>query len=179
MSTQEIINIGVLPNDGEGDPLRVAFQKVNNNFANVFLTNFSITQGTTSGLVPNQVVFEYPADEFTQGTIQIRSYDPGTPDMQNIVIAAAITNNLDGVRFSGYGTSREGNALCSYNMDVVDNTVRLLVNPIQDTIIYHYMCYQITSANLVAGTPLALDGYPDGSVMGTEDDIILTTETPE
>ena len=29
---QEIINIGTLPNDGEGDPLRVAFGKINNNF---------------------------------------------------------------------------------------------------------------------------------------------------
>ena len=30
----EPINIGVLPNDGSGDPLRVAFEKINNNFAN-------------------------------------------------------------------------------------------------------------------------------------------------
>ncbi len=29
MATQEIINIGTLPNDGEGDPLRVAFAKIN------------------------------------------------------------------------------------------------------------------------------------------------------
>ena len=32
---QEIINIGALPNDGSGDPLRVAFQKINNNFNKV------------------------------------------------------------------------------------------------------------------------------------------------
>ena len=35
MATQEIINIGTLPNDGEGDPLRVAFAKINNNFSNL------------------------------------------------------------------------------------------------------------------------------------------------
>ena len=34
--SQEIINIGTLPNDGSGDPLRVAFQKINNNFTQLF-----------------------------------------------------------------------------------------------------------------------------------------------
>lgn len=34
--TQQIINVGTLPNDGEGDPLRVAFQKINENFTQVF-----------------------------------------------------------------------------------------------------------------------------------------------
>ena len=34
--TQQIINVGTLPNDGEGDPLRTAFQKINQNFTQVF-----------------------------------------------------------------------------------------------------------------------------------------------
>ena len=29
----EVINVGSLPNDGSGDPLRVAYIKINNNFA--------------------------------------------------------------------------------------------------------------------------------------------------
>ena len=33
---QEIINIGTVANDGEGDPLRVAFQKINNNFTQLY-----------------------------------------------------------------------------------------------------------------------------------------------
>jgi hypothetical protein len=37
--TQELINIGTLPNDGTGDPVRVAFQKINNNFSQVFNGN--------------------------------------------------------------------------------------------------------------------------------------------
>lgn len=35
----EIIDIGQLPNDGTGDPLRVAFDKINNNFASIPLLN--------------------------------------------------------------------------------------------------------------------------------------------
>lgn len=33
---QKIINIGTLPNDRSGDPLRVAFQKINDNFTELF-----------------------------------------------------------------------------------------------------------------------------------------------
>jgi cyclophilin family peptidyl-prolyl cis-trans isomerase len=35
----ELINIGELPNDGTGDPLRVAFQKINTNFESIPLLN--------------------------------------------------------------------------------------------------------------------------------------------
>lgn len=173
--TQEIINIGALPNDGEGDPLRVAFQKVNNNFASLFSTTFNIAEATTVGLAEDQVILEHPAATFTQGMIQIRSYDPTSPDMQNIVLESAITNDQLGVKFSGYGTSYEGNALCQYNMDVLDDTVRVLVNPVKDTVIYHYISYQITNADLINGPAIALNGYTD-SVMGTEANVIMSTE---
>ena len=42
--TQEIINIGAQPNDGEGDPLRTAFAKINNNFTQLFSTEFSTSE---------------------------------------------------------------------------------------------------------------------------------------
>jgi hypothetical protein len=34
--TREIINVGTTPNDGLGDPLRTAFTKTNNNFAELY-----------------------------------------------------------------------------------------------------------------------------------------------
>ena len=36
--SQEIINIGAAANDGTGDPLRTAFDKVNNNFTQLYNT---------------------------------------------------------------------------------------------------------------------------------------------
>jgi hypothetical protein len=33
---REIINVGTVPNDGLGDPLRTAFTKTNNNFAELY-----------------------------------------------------------------------------------------------------------------------------------------------
>ena len=45
--TLEVINVGVLPNDGTGDPLRIAFDKINNNFASIPLLN----QGGPNGAI--------------------------------------------------------------------------------------------------------------------------------
>jgi len=47
MPTLEVINLGVLPNDGTGDPLRIAFDKINNNFASIPLLN----QGGPNGAI--------------------------------------------------------------------------------------------------------------------------------
>lgn len=33
---QQIINVGALPNDGTGDPLRVAYEKINDNFDELY-----------------------------------------------------------------------------------------------------------------------------------------------
>ena len=43
---QQVINLGNAANDGSGDPLRVAFEKVNNNFANVWAAGPVDTQVT-------------------------------------------------------------------------------------------------------------------------------------
>jgi hypothetical protein len=32
----EVINVGAVPNDGTGDPIRTAYQKCNTNFAEIF-----------------------------------------------------------------------------------------------------------------------------------------------
>lgn len=177
---QEYINIGAQPNDGEGDPLRTAFAKINNNFSNLFFTATTTGNTFTAGLTSNQVIYQTSANAFSQGKFQIRSSDPNTIDMQDITLTASITNNLGGVKFSGYGTLFEGNTLCSYDMDVFEGNVRLLVNPIKDAVILHFIASEVTFiGDYSAGDDIALDGYPAGSLMGTEDDSILITETLE
>lgn len=175
---QEYINIGAQPNDGEGDPLRTAFAKINNNFSNLFFTATTTGNTFTAGLTPNQVIYQTPSNTFSQGKFQIRSSDPNSIDMQDVTLTASITNNLDNVKFSGYGTLFEGNALCRYDMDVFEGNVRLLVNPIKDAVILHFIASEVTFiGDYAAGAEIALDGYPEGSVMGTENDAILTTES--
>ena len=52
--SQEIINVGEAPNDGAGDPLRVAFIKTNNNFSTLFATGgiTGIANGTSNVQIP-------------------------------------------------------------------------------------------------------------------------------
>ena len=173
---QEYINVGATPNDGQGDPLRVAFEKINNNFSNLFYVG-TVTASTYSiGLTPNQVVFETPANMFSQASFQVRSSDTGTPDSQEITITAQISNDSANVKYTGYGTTFFGNALTRYNMDVFDGNVRLMVNPIVDQVLLHFISAQITFIGDTAdGLNIALDGYTD-SVMDTEDEFELTTE---
>jgi hypothetical protein len=174
--TQEYINIGATPNDGLGDPLRTAFNKINNNFSNLFATTVNTSNVYTSGLTANQVIYEYPANAFTQGMFQIRSSDPGTPDSQDIVISAQITNNNEAVKFTGYAMTFSGNTLTRYDMDVSSGNIRILANPIANTYILHFVASQVTFlGEIVPGVDIALDGYVD-SLLGTQNNDIVTTE---
>ena len=176
---QEYINIGESPNDGNGDPLRTAFSKINNNFSNLFLTTTTTSTAYTNGNTANQVILEVPVVEFYQGEFQIRSSDSGTPDMQNITLTASITNNLAGVRFTGHSTLFRGNAICRYNMDVLAGNVRVLISPLADIGIEHFIAAYITYPEqvVVSGIEIALNGYANGYLLGTQDNLILTTES--
>ena len=41
--SQQIINVGTLPADGTGDPLRTSFTKINDNFTEVYSTLANVT----------------------------------------------------------------------------------------------------------------------------------------
>lgn len=178
MATPEIINIGALPNDGSGDPLRVAFQKINNNFANLFYTATTVTNFATSNNAPNQVIFEAPVSEFTQGMFQIKSWDPGSIDSIDIILSAQITNNQQGVKFTAYGTTFNGNAVATYDMDVSGSNVRILCSPLISNPLQHFISSQITyTGPNVPGLLVQLDGYVEGNVMSTENLIDISTES--
>lgn len=173
---QEYINVGATPNDGQGDPLRTAFEKINNNFSNLFYVGTTTYTVYSVGTTPGQVIFETPANTFTQASFQIRSSDTGTPDSQDITITAQITNDSSDVKYTGYGTTFSGNAVTRYTMDVSSGNVRLMVDPIVDQVLLHFIAAQITFIGDTAnGLNIALDGYTD-SVMDTENDFEITTE---
>lgn len=181
MSTQEIINIGTLPNDGQGDPLRVAFGKINNNFSSLYSTGWLQTDSYTTGNTASQVIFEAPANAFSLGQFFIKSNDPGTINQQDIKIDAQLSANSQAVKFTAYGTTLWGDAVVSnYDMDVSSGNVRILVNPnpavISSQSVYHFITYQVAYQGAAPeGLPIALDGYVD-SVLSTENNEQITTE---
>lgn len=174
---QEIINIGTLPNDGEGDPLRVAFGKINNNFSTLFATSTNTLESITTGTSANQVIWETPVTEFAQGKFQIRSGNPSNNDSQNITISAQILNNLTQVKFTGYATTFNGNAVATYDMDVSGGNVRILTTPLANAVIQHFIASSVSYVDVNdVSLLLELDGYVAGSVMSTESDLNVTTE---
>jgi hypothetical protein len=66
---KQIIDIGTSPNKGDGDPLRSAFTKINNNFNEVY-TALGDPSGATSHVLPN-----------TDGTIDLGSADKQWDDI--------------------------------------------------------------------------------------------------
>lgn len=176
MAQQEYINVGTTANDGTGDPLRVAFEKINNNFTNLFLTSTSTSSAYSEGLDPAQVIFEVDANVFTQGTFQVRSNNVDNNDSQDITISAQISTDSANIKYTGYGTTFIGNALSSYSMDVSGGNVRLMADPIANATIYHFIASQITYIGTeVVGMALALNGSTD-EVLSTENNFTLSTE---
>jgi hypothetical protein len=178
MSSQEYINIGAMPNDGQGDPLRVAFSKINNNFSNLFSTYVNLSNTYTNGNTPGQVIFFYPADNFTQAQFWIQSSNPNTQDSQTIELYAQISNDKTMVKFTGYGSTFFGNALSSFDMTVNNGYVQILANPLVNntTAVLHFIGSQVMWLGpVVAGKYIALDGY-DNSVLATETLNPITTE---
>jgi hypothetical protein len=173
---QEYIRVGATANDGTGDPLRVAFEKINNNFSNLFYTTTNTYTVYSVGLDPDQIILSIPTDTFTQGNFQIRSSITDTPDSQDIMISAQITNDNLGIKYTGYGTTFAGNAVTRYNMDVSDGNVNLYVRPLQNEVILHFISAQVTYiGNTVNGLNIALNDYVD-SIMSTENGMDLITE---
>jgi hypothetical protein len=170
----QLVNVGTLPNDGEGDPLRVAFQKINNNFISLQQTSTNITSAVSVGTTANQVIFEYPADEFTQAMIQLQSYREDNNDSQNGMLSVQIYNDGTDVKYTVYNLTIVGNWLTTYDMDVLNGNVRLLVNPLQDEVIQHFIAYQVTYAgDLGLGVPMISEA---GADLITENNINITTE---
>lgn len=56
---QQIINVGTTANDGTGDPLRVAGQKINSNFGEVYNTSQLAFNQANAGSVIAQAAFNY------------------------------------------------------------------------------------------------------------------------
>lgn len=178
--TQEIINIGSTANDGSGDPLRVAFQKINDNFTQLFATGFATYQVSTVDDSADQVIFEIPAVLMTQATFQINSANPLTNDSQNITINASIQNDGENVKWTGHSTLVFNTPVVTGYDVIVDNlsgNVKLLVTPTVNGVVNHLISVQVEVSTFTPGMAIGLESDPS-TVLITQNDLILTTEQP-
>ena len=80
---QQIINIGTNPNDGNGDDLRVAFDKVNDNFSEVYAAGPVGSNITISGNVISTNVVNANLVLEPNGTGKVVSKNDFLPDETN------------------------------------------------------------------------------------------------
>jgi hypothetical protein len=132
--TQQIINIGAAPNDGEGDNLRTAFDKVNDNFSNVWAqgpvdSNVRIQGNTISTLQINQDLALSP-----NGTGNIRLNNNTIPGTNNTWFLGSTTNRWRGLYVGNIdannlainsGLTVPGDAYIGGNLTVVGNTIQI------------------------------------------------------
>ena len=113
---RQAINIGSSANDGTGDPLRTAFDKINDNFvelyggdndintldANLNVNNFAITSGVTNG---NITITPNGTGNINLGSITINGSQVSSNDSTQITLADNIqttgTVNIDGAATLG------------------------------------------------------------------------------
>lgn len=142
----QYINIGSLANDGSGDPLRTAFAKVNNNFAELYNAATLTTAAVTAGGTGNQIVFQTDANTFTGGTFQINSQQilgnananviSYGNNSQNVTLVVARLANSNNVSHTAFSTIFHGNIIVNdYNVEIanVGNVAKLQISVSPDT----------------------------------------------
>ena len=118
MPTLEVINLGVLPNDGTGDPLRIAFDKINNNFASIPLLNqggpngaIQFNNGGLSGGIAN-LVLNVPTNTLFVNTDII-------PLTSNVVDIGSDPRRIANLWLSKQNSLHIGNVSISENANIV------------------------------------------------------------
>lgn len=106
---QEIINIGPLPNDGQGDNLRTAFDKTNENFTQIWTagpvgSNVRIAGNVISTQVVNQDLALSP-----NGTGNVRLNNNTIPGANNTWFLGSTTNRWRGLYLGSIGLDVAGN----------------------------------------------------------------------
>ena len=106
---KQTINIGSTANDGTGDPLRTAFDKVNDNFTELYSDDAgdvnSVNAGT--GISVNQ----------TTGAVTVTNASPNATHTGEVTGSGALTIANDVITYAKLGTEFTTSAALSTNVD--------------------------------------------------------------
>lgn len=135
----QTIKLGTYPNDGTGDDLRTAFQKVNDNFAEIS-ANANIANGTNIGsgigifAQRNVANLEFKSLTSTSGSVTITS----TPNTVNLDASSNVISDtspelggdLDLNGFKIYDSTGDGNIeapIYGYNVPAIEAALALII----------------------------------------------------
>lgn len=182
--TQQIINVGALPNDASGDPLRTAFQKINNNFSQLYSSSFQTYESVTaSGIGTTAIIWRYPANAFTFGSFQINSVQVGTANAQNITINVSFDGQNANLLYNGFGTLFHGDTttnpiISDYSIEILNGEILLKVEPAVSGSIWHSVDYRVTYSPYVPSIS-QISAESAGAYLAeltTENGLLITTE---
>lgn len=125
---KQTINVGTLPNDGEGDPLRVAYQKVNSNFTELYDNTAMISTVSTSTATPNQIIWQQPAT-FSSCEVSLKVEDDDSTANQFVKMLVSLSNDKTSAQWMSYGNLSIGNTLASYDVAVSSGNVVIVTSP--------------------------------------------------
>ena len=129
--TQQIINVGAAPNDGQGDPIRTAFTKCNNNFDELYARvqvdpppTLVGSIGDVAGMTAYDEDFYYYCFQDFNGSSQVWNKVPQSGNAQVTILTA--TGNITGDYFIGDG-SQLTNVIAGSPTSVVNGTSNVVV----------------------------------------------------
>jgi hypothetical protein len=136
---QQTINIGTVANDGTGDPLRTAFDKVNDNFTELYsddagdVNQVTGTGGITASPTTGNVVVNLDDDSITYAKL-------GT----EFTTSAALSTNVDFSTAQVFTKTLTGNTTLTFS-----NTA---IGMVKDLVITGDYTLTLPSGSTVAGT---------------------------
>ena len=146
---KQTINIGTAPNDGTGDPLRTAFDKVNDNFTELYTDD----AGDVDSVNGQTGVVTLDTDDISEGTINFyNAYHTG--DVEGSAILTIQDNVVDHDQLAARYTEKQDIATTS-------GTINLDASS--------YGIFELTSA-LTGATTLNIQNIKKGQVI----DILVT-----
>lgn len=135
----QTINIGTLPNDTTGDPLRSAFTKINNNFAE----QYSTVNVTTLDDSPGCVLLTIPIGTVSHALLQITSRSTTTTAFQSQMMSVVLTNDAGDVAFTTFGALNNGANVADIYPELVPGNLQISCQALSNTAITHTITYRV------------------------------------
>jgi hypothetical protein len=98
--SQQVINVGNIPNDGSGDPIRVAFQKTNNNFTELF--NIGGISGIANGTSNIQIALNSTVGVSAAGVSNVLVVSGTGATVQGTLLANSTVTATGNVESGGF-----------------------------------------------------------------------------
>lgn len=149
--TKQTINIGNVANDGTGDTLRTAFDKVNDNFTELYNSAVITVSANSTGNASSAIVFQTEANVFVQGTFQINTQLVGSNNAQNVTLNVARDTVGNTVNHTAHNTILSNNIIVSaYNVAIANTgNVQISVTPdsanlTANSVLIHTVSYRLS-----------------------------------